>query len=198
MAPPPNEVEILPDSVELMTLRLPALEIAPPAAPELVLKRQSRKVSVPALTTALALAPEIPNPERLDAVPVRAMKMEVGFVVPTETKRSELPGPTTATLPVISGSADCKSIVPVAEIWMVSAPGAAFASRIALRSDPGPASKRFVTRKVADLSWETATKFHSRNTAHGVRNSPFPAAERSRLDGFCVFKQTNSPQQTDS
>jgi hypothetical protein len=57
-----------------------------------------------------------------------------------------------------------------------------------------------VTRKVADWSWETATKYHSRNTAHGhsVRNSPFPAAERSRLDGFCVFKQTNSPQQTDS
>ena len=53
--------------------------------------------------------------------------------------------PSIARVSVISGSGEVSWIVPATSKAMASAPGAALASSIAVRSEPAPASKRLVT-----------------------------------------------------
>src|SRR5258708_6559176 len=99
-----------------MRVRVPELEIAPPAAPELVANRQFCTVSVPLLTTALAVAAPSVRPVRVLVVPDTKVRREAGFVTPKVIVRSEVPGPEMAVFPVTGGNGEERTIVPIAEM----------------------------------------------------------------------------------
>src|SRR5579859_6544875 len=128
--PPPISVAVLFKSVQAERLRVPALEMAPPAMPELLVNRQSCKDNVPRLTTALAVAPPIVIPVMLLVVPSPVMKIDAGFVTPNVMARSDRPGPEIDRLPFTGGKAEDRMMAPVAEIRIASFPAAALASRI--------------------------------------------------------------------
>ena len=64
------------------------------------------------------------------------------------------PLPRIATLPLISGSADCRLIIPETFVNTIVPPPAAVAFAIASRSEPGPESAVVVTWKV----WQWALR----------------------------------------
>jgi hypothetical protein len=89
----------------------------------------------------------IVTPEMLFEVPLLRANTLTALSPPTF--KSCIPGPLNTVFPVTAGSVDARLMLPVTVISMRSSPGAAFASRIACRREPGPASAVEETVKVA-------------------------------------------------
>ena len=166
--PPPGPLAELPESVELETVRVPALKMPPPPDPpkleplaELPEMVQLETVRVPALSKApplsVVIAPETITPE-IERFPpleiVKILKSRLALPLLPLMLRLEEPGPMMVRVPAVEvgkivESAKLSVMVPVTpEKRMSSLVDAVFASIMACLREPGPTSLVFVTMKV--------------------------------------------------
>lgn len=177
--PPPAMAE-LPDTVQLVIVIVPELAMPPPRPAELPDTVLLASVNMPELF-------KMPPPVVLGAFPLLIVRVPIVTFTPRMWKMREAllplmvrrgaPGPRMTSLSVMSSSPVVSVMVPVTLKVITSAPGFAFASKMACLNDPGPLSFRLVTVK-------PDTRAANDLLRRGIGNPPFAAAaERHVLNG---------------